>query len=199
MIKFLSSLLLVLSIVTPATSAIAQEMPAPASEFTVTDASLSYLSGAVVGTTAGVGTSYLLISVLECENICFRGVFAGALGILGGIGAFTLGTSLGIHWYGEYANLEGDYWAAVKGTLAGAGAGIIISLGLAHGLEGTNTAPAFLSIPLLAWAGGVWAYSTSKPDSAAQARTLSSIGLPMVSYTNTNGKQLMLHVVGGQF
>ena len=80
MMKFLSSLLLALCVATAATSAIAQETPAPASEFTVTDATLSYLSGAVVGTTAGVGTSYLLISVLECENICFGGVFAGALG-----------------------------------------------------------------------------------------------------------------------
>ena len=197
--KCLSSLLLALCVVTAATSAIAQDTPASAREFTVTDATLSYLSGAVVGTTAGVGTSYLLISALDCENICFGGVFAGALGIMGGVSAFALGTSLGIHWYGEYANLKGDYWAGVKGTLAGAGAGIMISLGLAYGLEGTNTAPVFLSIPLLAWAGGVWAYSTSTPDSAAQARTQSNIGLPMVSYTNKNGKQLMLHVIGGQF
>jgi len=196
--KLINLILLACCTVFAASTAIAQDVPPPAKEFTATDATLSYLSGALVGTAAAAGTSYLLMSFADCgpENMCLGESIGG---LLGSLGAFAFATPLGIHWYGEYANLQGDYWSAFWGTIAGASAGVLVSLGVSYGLDGNNSTPGLLAIPLLATAGGVWSYSASTPDSQTQARTQHRVGLPMVSYTNNNGKQLMLHLMGGQF
>ena len=191
MMKCLRSLFLGLCVATAATSAIAQDGSTTASEFTAADATLSYLSGAAVGTVAGVGTAYAVIASADCgeSNMC---VGDAAVGILGGFTAFTFATPLGIYWYGEYANLQGSYWSAFWGTAAGAAAGTLVSFA-------TKGADNLWAMPLLATAGGVWAYSASTPDSAEQARTRKKYGMPMVSYTDNDGKRFMLHLMGGQF
>ena len=191
MMRSIHLCLVALCMIATATSAIAQEASTTASEFTGTDATLSYLSGAVVGTTVGLGTAYLVISSADCgeSNMC---IGDAAVGIVGGFTAFTFAAPLGIYWYGEYANLQGSYWSAFWGTVAGATAGGLIAFA-SRGPED------FWTIPVLATAGGVWSYSASTPDSAAQVRTQNKYGMPMVSYTDNNGKQLMLHLMGGQF
>ena len=168
MMKCLRSLFLGLCVATAATSAIAQDGSTTASEFTAADATLSYLSGAAVGTVAGLGTAYAIIASADCgeSNMC---VGDAAVGILGGFTAFTFATPLGIYWYGEYANLQGSYWSAFWGTAAGAAAGTLVSFAT----KGADT----LFMPLLATPGRV-AYSASTPDSAEQARTRKSMACP---------------------
>ena len=109
MMKCLRSLFLGLCVATAATSAIAQDGSTTASEFTAADATLSYLSGAAVGTVAGLGTAY---AIRLCRprriNMC---VGDAAVGILGG---FTLSLSPP-HWASTgmvNTQTTGRYWSA---------------------------------------------------------------------------------------
>ena len=165
-------------------------------DYSAVDASLSYVSGAVIGAGVGYGAGNLTFALMssDCgeENMCLGESFVAALA--GGAG-FLFGTPLGVYLYGEYRALGGSYWMSFWGTAGGALVGGLTAF--------ANEDLALIATPALGVAGGVWAYYASIPNHQGQAQRseaeAASLGVPMLTYDPRSGGRYMLNFVGGHF